>query len=315
MASELLDLLDQSDNTKLTNTMVNSEEKFKSKIKISIIGDGGVGKTTYINRLLTGEFTRPYISTRGVNERVVDFGSNYGVVSFLVTELSGQEKFALNYKERYANSDGVIVMFDVTSNLSFTSCNKFIEDFYSVNAISVPIVICGNKIDAKERKVSTQKFLKLEPKNNVQHYEKYEISAKYCCNWDKPFLYLARKITNHDDLYFCDEISISAEKTEETEKTEKLEKTEKSKINNKYQQHVDKINAMFATGVFTIPILKKQCLKTTLLMDEILIDYQVTCLGKLYNELIGAIKLLQGQQYLSVMKDLLVMEDPEDFED
>ena len=61
---------------------------------------------------------------------------------------------------------------------------------------SIPIVLCGNKVDVKERKVKA-KTITFHRKKNLQYYD---ISAK--SNFEKPFLWLARKLVGNPQLEF-----------------------------------------------------------------------------------------------------------------
>lgn len=61
--------------------------------------------------------------------------------------------------------------------------------FHSV-CENIPIVLCGNKVDVKNRQVKA-KQVTFHRKKNLQYYE---ISAKSNYNFEKPFLYLARKL-------------------------------------------------------------------------------------------------------------------------
>ena len=56
---------------------------------------------------------------------------------------------------------------------------------------NIPIVLCGNKVDVKNRQVKA-KMVTFHRKKNLQYYE---ISAKSNYNFEKPFLYLARKLS------------------------------------------------------------------------------------------------------------------------
>jgi GTP-binding nuclear protein Ran len=56
---------------------------------------------------------------------------------------------------------------------------------------NIPIVLCGNKVDVKNRQVKT-KMVNFHRKKSLQYYE---ISAKSNYNFEKPFLYLARKLS------------------------------------------------------------------------------------------------------------------------
>ncbi|KAI3922079.1 hypothetical protein MKX01_005768 [Papaver californicum] len=65
---------------------------------------------------------------------------------------------------------------------------------------NIPIVLCGNKVDVKNRQVKS-KQVTFHRKKNLQYYE---ISAKSNYNFEKPFLYLARKIAGDANLHFVE---------------------------------------------------------------------------------------------------------------
>lgn len=91
-------------------------------------------------------------------------------------------------------------------------CQTGIVSFVSAEAISicliwsvgdlvrvceqVPIVLTGNKVDVKERKVKA-KTITFHRKKNLQYYD---ISAKSNYNFEKPFLWLARKLVGNPNL-------------------------------------------------------------------------------------------------------------------
>lgn len=61
---------------------------------------------------------------------------------------------------------------------------------------NIPIVLTGNKVDVKERKVKA-KTITFHRKKNLQYYD---ISAKSNYNFEKPFLWLARKLVGNSTL-------------------------------------------------------------------------------------------------------------------
>jgi len=63
---------------------------------------------------------------------------------------------------------------------------------------NIPIVLCGNKVDIKDRKVKA-KSITFHRKKNLQYYD---ISAKSNYNFEKPFLWLARKLLGDPNLEF-----------------------------------------------------------------------------------------------------------------
>jgi len=62
----------------------------------------------------------------------------------------------------------------------------------------IPIVLCGNKVDVKDRKVKA-KTITFHRKKNLQYFD---ISAKSNYNFEKPFLWLARKLAGNQSLEF-----------------------------------------------------------------------------------------------------------------
>ena len=63
---------------------------------------------------------------------------------------------------------------------------------------NIPIVLCGNKVDVKDRKVKA-KTITFHRKKNLQYFD---ISAKSNYNFEKPFLWLARKLAGNQSLEF-----------------------------------------------------------------------------------------------------------------
>lgn len=88
-------------------------------------------------------------------------------------------------------------MFDVTSRITYKNVPNWHRDLVRV-CENIPIVLCGNKVDVKERKVKA-KTITFHRKKNLQYYD---ISAKSNYNFEKPFLWLARKLVGNSGLEF-----------------------------------------------------------------------------------------------------------------
>ena len=170
-----------------------------SILKLAILGDGGVGKTTFMKRHRTGEFERKYIATIGVEVHPLLFNSNKGNIQFGCWDTAGQEKFGGLRDGYYIKSDCAIIMFDVTSKQSYKNVENWYRDLRRV-CPNIPVVICGNKCDVKDRKVDPSQIT-FHRKHGLQYYD---ISSKTNYNYDKPFLYLARKVTGQVDLQFTE---------------------------------------------------------------------------------------------------------------
>ena len=86
-------------------------------------------------------------------------------------------------------------MFDVTSRTTYKNIPTWHRDIIRV-CENIPIVLVGNKVDVMDRKVKP-KHITFHRKKNLQYYD---ISAKSNYNFEKPFLWLARKLTGDGNL-------------------------------------------------------------------------------------------------------------------
>ena len=93
-------------------------------------------------------------------------------------------------------------MFDVTSRITYKNVPNWHKDLIRV-CENIPIVLCGNKVDVTDRKV---KPMHIKPvidlmKGFIQYYD---TSYKSNYNFEKPFLYLARKLMKDETIYFIE---------------------------------------------------------------------------------------------------------------
>lgn len=167
------------------------------KFKLILVGDGGVGKTTFVKRHRTGEFEKRYVATMGVEVNPLPFSTSLGQIVFNCWDTAGQEMFGGLHDGYYIGGQAAIIMFDVTARVTYKSVPHWHKDLVRV-CENIPIVLCGNKIDCKDRKVRP-KDIQFHRKKNLQYYD---ISAKSNYNFEKPFLWLARKLVGNQTLEF-----------------------------------------------------------------------------------------------------------------
>eukprot|EP01110_Echinostelium_bisporum_P004818 TRINITY_DN21930_c0_g1_i1.p1 TRINITY_DN21930_c0_g1~~TRINITY_DN21930_c0_g1_i1.p1 ORF type:complete len:231 (-),score=116.86 TRINITY_DN21930_c0_g1_i1:128-799(-) len=172
--------------------------------KLILIGDGSTGKTTFVKRHLTGEFEKKYVPTLGVEVHPLTFHTNCGPICFNVWDTAGQEKFGGLRDGYYIQGNAAIILFDVTSRMTYKNVPNWHKDVVRV-CENIPIVLCGNKVDLKDRKVKA-KQITFHRKRNLQYYD---ISAKSNYNFEKPFLWLARKLVGEPNLIFVESPAIA----------------------------------------------------------------------------------------------------------
>jgi len=189
------------------------------EFKLVLVGDGGVGKTTLVKRHLTGEFEKKYIPTLGVEVNPLKFVTQYGPIIFNVWDTAGQEKFGGLRDGYYIKGQCAIIMFDVTSRITYKNVPNWHRDIARV-CENIPIVLVGNKVDVKDRQVKARQ-IQFHRKRNLQYYD---VSARSNYNFEKPFLWLARRLTHQPALNFvgqhakAPEIHIDPELVERAEK-------------------------------------------------------------------------------------------------
>ena len=127
------------------------------------------------------------------------FHTNRGPIKFNVWDTAGQERFGGLRDGYYIQGQCAIVMFDVTSRITYKNVPNWHRDLTRV-CENIPIVLTGNKVEIKDRKVKA-KQITFHRKKNLQYYD---ISAKSNYNFEKPFLWLARKLCGDNNLHFVE---------------------------------------------------------------------------------------------------------------
>ena len=138
-------------------------------------------------------------ATVGVAVHPLEFHTNCGPIRFDCWDTAGQEKFGGLRDGYYIHGQCAIIMFDVTSRTTYKNVPTWHRDITRV-CEDIPIVLCGNKVDVRNRQVRA-KTITFHRKKNLQYYE---LSAKSNYNFEKPFLYLARKLAGDPNLQFVE---------------------------------------------------------------------------------------------------------------
>lgn len=167
-----------------------SSEK-KTKIKLLLLGDQAVGKSSLLMRYVENEFKLSIMGTAGmdVKKKIVKFGENE--ITVIIYDTAGQDRFRNIAKSQYKGSSGIFIIYDITDKKSFLSVANWIDSIKEHADEDVEILLVGNKIDMnEERKVTTDEGLELANKYSVAFIE---TSAKTAENVDNAFMTL---ITN-----------------------------------------------------------------------------------------------------------------------
>lgn len=162
--------------------------------KCVIVGDGGVGKTTLVTKHLTGEFVQVYEPTLGVEVHPIVFNTTIGPIRINVWDTAGQEKYSGLREGYYVQADCAIVMFDLTSKLTYRD-SKMWYDSVRNKCGNIPIIIVGSKVDINNHAVMNSD---IEFDRERDMY--YNISSKSNYNFEKPFVALMKKLMNDNTI-------------------------------------------------------------------------------------------------------------------
>lgn len=162
--------------------------------KIAMVGNGGVGKSTYIQRLKGVEFDPRYQPTIGVEVHPIRLHTNKAVVTFNMWDTASQEKFGGFRDGYYIGMDAAIIMASYSSKTSIQDCSTWERDLKRVNT-NVPIVHVVNKVDIRDGSIS-EEYIR---ENNITDH--FPISAKNEKDLYAPLLHLAKILMNDNDIF------------------------------------------------------------------------------------------------------------------
>jgi len=119
----------------------------KYVVKICLLGEANVGKTSLVYRFVENKFRENYKSTLGVNLLKHDtMVEGHGKVSAQIWDLGGQESFKSLRKLYLEGANGALVIFDVTQKKTFEKLTEWIESFKEARG-EQPLILIGNKMD------------------------------------------------------------------------------------------------------------------------------------------------------------------------
>ena len=163
--------------------------------KLSLIGDGGVGKTSIVQRYVHNLFEADYKATIGtdITKKECHFeGLSKSTVRFIIWDIAGQPQFKRIRPAYLADSGAIIVVYDVTNRESFENVKKeWYEDIKKVVASDALLILIGNKIDLEKRMISTSEGEKLAQQLGMAYIE---TSAKTGENIEDVFRMIGLKI-------------------------------------------------------------------------------------------------------------------------
>ena len=162
-------------------------------VKIITLGESSVGKTSILAKYVDDIFDINMISTLGVDfKRKTEIIDNKQI-NIKVWDTAGQECFRNIQKIYYHNTEGVLLVFDLTSRETFEQLNYWFENIKIECPKDVAICLVGNKSDLKDHiDVSDEDINEYLKKNNNPKF--FKTSAATGENIKEVFQYISREI-------------------------------------------------------------------------------------------------------------------------
>ena len=162
-------------------------------LKIILVGNSGVGKTSLLGRFLGNDFSTNYKCTVTVetSKKNLSLDVNTGV-NLNIWDTCGQEKFRSMTKSYFREAHGILLVYDVSDRKSFDDLGLWLKEIKNSAPENSSILLVGNKIDLP-RVISNEEGNEFAIKNKIQYVETSCYEGSFI---ETPFVNLSIDIIN-----------------------------------------------------------------------------------------------------------------------
>ena len=166
--------------------ILDKDAKTELKYKVIVVGNSGVGKSCLSLRAIQDIFKENYELTLGTEIYNFKVKVNETPINLQIWDTCGQEKYRSLIKNYYQNSSLAIIVYSVIDQNSFQDVNEWYKEVKLNTSPDCKIFLIANKVDLRERKVSTEQGNKY--KNDFKFDLFMETSAKSGFNSKELFM-------------------------------------------------------------------------------------------------------------------------------
>lgn len=157
--------------------------------KILILGNSDVGKSSISVRYIDNEFSNSPIITMGSDFKAKNVKIDDKIIRCQIWDSGGQERFHTITSSYYRGAHGIIIVYDIIDNKSFTAVNQWLQEINLYANENVCKMVLGNKCDLSDcaigRAVKFDEGKKFADNHKMSFFE---VSAKDGTNIDQAFL-------------------------------------------------------------------------------------------------------------------------------
>lgn len=187
-------------------------------IKLLLIGNSNVGKSSLALRFSDDIYVPNYTATIGIDFRIRTVDINNKKYKLQIWDTAGQEKFRSITYSYYHGANGVLVVYDVTDRFSFQSIEGWMDNISHHAKDPIAVVLVGNKCELRSREVEYSEGQELADKYGIRFIE---TSARSNIGVDKAFSLIVdavREQSGETILYPKDIININVTDNQQIEK-------------------------------------------------------------------------------------------------
>lgn len=164
-------------------------------VKLLMLGDSGVGKSSLVLQYACEEFTSNFVTTIGIDYKIKILDVEKTRIKLQIWDTAGQERFRTITTSYFKGADSIMLVYDITDRETFDNISEWAKDIKQHADPQVAIILVGNKKDlTSAREVSFEEGHNVAQKMNV-HF--YEVSAKTSENVNKAFMSIAMTTKNN----------------------------------------------------------------------------------------------------------------------
>ena len=132
------------------------EQPFDALVKLLLLGDSGVGKTSLLTRYADDKFSPSLLSTAGVDYKTQMLAVDGKTVKCQIWDTAGQQRFHVITQAYYRGAHGIVLVYDASdpTEESFKNVRYWMANIDQHASSGVVKMLLGNKIDVKGKRVS-----------------------------------------------------------------------------------------------------------------------------------------------------------------
>jgi len=168
----------------MSNLSENGDKNKIKSLKLMLVGEAAVGKSSIMYRYTQNTFTYSMLGTAGIDFKKKDVVVDDTKIKIVLFDTAGHDRFRKIIKNHCRGANGIVIVYDVSEESSIEKLSNWMTDIQENADKDVELLLLGNKVDIAERKISEEQSKELSQRLNIPMLE---TSAKTGFNIEEAF--------------------------------------------------------------------------------------------------------------------------------